>query len=246
MENSPANQLPEVDSLPDGFVESSEQDKNNADYKDTLSELDISNESRHELASSSQDSSAMNEIRLAENRAETMEKNRKFPVALSEKDSIDTCGDSLDAARKGCVGDSVGGSIMHEMANSAAESSERVSSYHELPTVPSHIEGDCQISDRVTEGSSELQTTHLKQRSAPENTESRNRKLETAEGKRKSVKRNLKSEKEFLEFTLKYQQVIAERDAGKQAKFYHHVKSFHIRLLKMICLWLSKIRHRKT
>ena len=32
--------------------------------------------------------------------------------------------------------------------------------------------------------------------------------------KRKNTKRTFKSEKEFLEFTLKYQQVIAERDAG--------------------------------
>lgn len=38
---------------------------------------------------------------------------------------------------------------------------------------------------------------------------------ETTETKRKSVKRSFKSEKEFLEFTLKYQQVLAERDSGK-------------------------------
>lgn len=36
---------------------------------------------------------------------------------------------------------------------------------------------------------------------------------ETGE-KRKSTKRNLKSEKELLEFSLKYQQVLAERDSG--------------------------------
>lgn len=38
---------------------------------------------------------------------------------------------------------------------------------------------------------------------------------ETTETKRKNAKRIFKSEKEFLEFTLKYQQVIAERDAGE-------------------------------
>ena len=38
---------------------------------------------------------------------------------------------------------------------------------------------------------------------------------ETVEVKRKVVKRSVKSEKELLEFTLKYQKVIAERDAGK-------------------------------
>lgn len=38
---------------------------------------------------------------------------------------------------------------------------------------------------------------------------------ENTETRRKSSKRTFKSEKEFLEFTLKYQQVLAERDAGK-------------------------------
>lgn len=38
---------------------------------------------------------------------------------------------------------------------------------------------------------------------------------ESTEVKRKNPKRTFKSEKEFLEFTLKYQQVTAERDAGK-------------------------------
>lgn len=37
---------------------------------------------------------------------------------------------------------------------------------------------------------------------------------EASEGKRKNAKRTSKSEKEFLEFTLKYQQVLAERDYG--------------------------------
>ncbi|THG08413.1 hypothetical protein TEA_015071 [Camellia sinensis var. sinensis] len=38
--------------------------------------------------------------------------------------------------------------------------------------------------------------------------------LETSEVKRKNTKRTFKSEKEFLEFTLKYQQVLSERDAA--------------------------------
>ncbi|CAL5343426.1 unnamed protein product [Camellia sinensis] len=39
-------------------------------------------------------------------------------------------------------------------------------------------------------------------------------KKETSEVKRKNTKRTFKSEKEFLEFTLKYQQVLSERDAA--------------------------------
>ncbi|KAL3523449.1 hypothetical protein ACH5RR_016283 [Cinchona calisaya] len=41
-----------------------------------------------------------------------------------------------------------------------------------------------------------------------------NKKVEASEGKRKNAKRAFKSEKEFLEFTLKYQQVLAERDSA--------------------------------
>uniref|UniRef100_A0A0V0I8T7 Putative beta-taxilin-like n=1 Tax=Solanum chacoense TaxID=4108 RepID=A0A0V0I8T7_SOLCH len=41
-----------------------------------------------------------------------------------------------------------------------------------------------------------------------------NKKVEASETKRKTVKRTFKSEKEFLEFTLKYQQVLAERDSA--------------------------------
>ena len=41
---------------------------------------------------------------------------------------------------------------------------------------------------------------------------------ETLEGKRKTSKRTLKTEQEFLEFTFKYKQVLAERDAGNYGK----------------------------
>ncbi|PIN11983.1 hypothetical protein CDL12_15402 [Handroanthus impetiginosus] len=43
---------------------------------------------------------------------------------------------------------------------------------------------------------------------------SESNKKEASEVKRKNVKRTFKSEKEFLEFTLKYQQVISERDSA--------------------------------
>ena len=41
---------------------------------------------------------------------------------------------------------------------------------------------------------------------------------EMVEGKRKNSKRTFKTEQEFLEFTLKYQKVLAERDAGNNEK----------------------------
>ncbi|MCD7462550.1 hypothetical protein HAX54_048752 [Datura stramonium] len=52
----------------------------------------------------------------------------------------------------------------------------------------------------------------VKETSLPESVE--NKKVEASETKRKTVKRTFKSEKEFLEFTLKYQQVLAERDSA--------------------------------
>ncbi|XP_047257774.1 beta-taxilin isoform X4 [Capsicum annuum] len=51
----------------------------------------------------------------------------------------------------------------------------------------------------------------IKETSLPESVEN---KKEAPETKRKTIKRTFKSEKEFLEFTLKYQQVLAERDSA--------------------------------
>jgi len=41
---------------------------------------------------------------------------------------------------------------------------------------------------------------------------------DTAEVKRKISKRTFKTEQEFLEFTFKYKQVLAEKDAGNIEK----------------------------
>ncbi|GER28834.1 taxilin [Striga asiatica] len=61
-------------------------------------------------------------------------------------------------------------------------------------------------------GRTELQKAVLEEISAAGTAE--NNKKDSSEVKRKNVKRTFKSEKEFLEFTLKYQQVIAERDSA--------------------------------
>jgi chromosome segregation ATPase len=67
----------------------------------------------------------------------------------------------------------------------------------------------------ATEGGSEASATNMKDTSSSESLDTlKNRKLETTEAKRKNVKRAFKSDKEFLEFTLKYQQVLAERDGA--------------------------------
>ncbi|KAK6933323.1 Taxilin family [Dillenia turbinata] len=68
---------------------------------------------------------------------------------------------------------------------------------------------------KLNEGCSDTQVTSIKEMPSSESNEVfKNKKLETSEVKRKNTKRTFKSEKEFIEFTLKYQQVLAERDAA--------------------------------
>ncbi|XAR52389.1 hypothetical protein NMG60_11020442 [Bertholletia excelsa] len=73
--------------------------------------------------------------------------------------------------------------------------------------------GKMQDQGKATGGGLEAPTTHTKETSSTESAEG-NRKEEASEVKRKNAKHTFKSEKEFLEFTLKYQQVLAERDAA--------------------------------
>ncbi|PON58548.1 Taxilin family [Parasponia andersonii] len=169
MENPDANQLPEVDSLPDGFVESSpdplapqtptlEQEKPLGSCKEgNTPEVNCSNESIEE--------SSANEFQKSQGRTEKTQKLRTFPVVLSETDNFDA---SVEMPRKDCMEHTE--STIFAM-NSAESSSE--------------------ASVGVSESSGE-----------------------TSETKRKNVKRTFKSEQEFLEFTLKYQQVLAERDSA--------------------------------
>lgn len=65
--------------------------------------------------------------------------------------------------------------------------------------------------DSVVEGGADTQADHLKTISLSESIE--NNKKDISEAKRKNPKRTFKSE-EFLEFTLKYQQVLSERDSA--------------------------------
>ncbi|CAK7325499.1 unnamed protein product [Dovyalis caffra] len=67
----------------------------------------------------------------------------------------------------------------------------------------------------ATQGGLDSQATDAKEISSSESTElQKGRKVEATETKRKNAKRTFKSEKEFLEFTLKYQQVLTERDSA--------------------------------
>ncbi|KAF6150465.1 hypothetical protein GIB67_030266 [Kingdonia uniflora] len=166
--SSSADQLPEADSLPDGFVESSpessttttfDRESNNDEetegYKDEIIEPDPSHDTVLDLPSSSLEDPSVFSV--------LTDKLGTFSVALSENDG----------------------------SNSAAEAVTAI------------------------EGPMELQTTSLNVGSVPESAEPlKNRKIESTEVKRKTAKRGFKTEQEFLEFTLKYQQVVAERDGA--------------------------------
>ncbi|KAH9768184.1 alpha-taxilin-like protein [Citrus sinensis] len=198
MESQTANQLPEANTLPDGFVDSSaedlalltpnvEQEKPHGDYKEGFAGLGDSSESRHEFASK--------EFQTSEGRTEKTQKLRTFPVPLSEMDNSDASVDLAEVPSKGSV----------EQRESAVIN----------PNSAAVSEASAGASGCSTEERSEAQGIIKKDVSVSESDDTlKNRKPENTETRRKSSKRTFKSEKEFLEFTLKYQQVLAERDAA--------------------------------
>ncbi|RWR85898.1 Taxilin family [Cinnamomum micranthum f. kanehirae] len=220
MEQSPANQLPEADSLPDGFVESStepsipisetekqQQQQHSSDYKDTFIDVGRSQTQIDESIPDSIPSPNRNrvhekvfkedETRSPDSRADKAEKPRTFPVPLSEKGSFDS---DLGLVR---VEDE---EKRQGVAPIAIESGSNRSN---------GVEERLVNSEQSAEGCTESHDTAIKEKSASESTEClKNKKLESSEVKQRPVRRSLKSEKELLELTLKYQQVIAERDAA--------------------------------
>ncbi|XP_048231861.1 beta-taxilin isoform X2 [Ricinus communis] len=182
MDNVDANQLPEVDSLPDGFVDGSieslapptppfEQEKPlSVRNKDSISEIVHPTGGLPEFSANESQTS--------------QESNEKVEGTATILDS----------------------------ANLVSNTSIEVSGCSELNE---QVSGNCQSSDRSVQGGSSTYATDVKEMSSSESLQSqKGRKLETPEAKRKNPKRSFKSEKEFLEFTLKYQQVLAERDAA--------------------------------
>ncbi|KAL8538605.1 hypothetical protein ACS0TY_000574 [Phlomoides rotata] len=150
--NPESNQLPEADSLPDGFVESSSVEPVEeavTDYKEEKL-LDPDSSPQVVIGDGSSNSS-----KLVEN-----------------------------------VGDQSKSTAVSNAEAASCEGSAQQKS----------VEG----AEQQTVASEEIPVTGSVE----------NNKKEAPEVKRKSVKRTFKSEKEFLEFTLKYQQVIVERDSA--------------------------------
>ncbi|XP_057425454.1 uncharacterized protein LOC130718844 isoform X2 [Lotus japonicus] len=186
MQNLDANQLPEVDALPDGFVESAsepvapatptlEQEKLPSGYKeDGSSDRSHSNELSNDLGT--------NEF----------QDNNEFSVGVP-------CNSSMQQTEGAQNASPLAASVSESPLSGCCE--EKVQ------------QGECETSD-ISKQPLETKALPTKDACATGAVgSSNNKKPETGE-KRKSTKRNLKSEKELLEFSLKYQQVLAERDSA--------------------------------
>lgn len=151
MENPEANQLPEVDSLPDGFVESPpeplapptptfEQEKPLDNREDDIaSDIDSSKEPVEELAA--------DEFQTSQGRAEKTQKLRTFPVPLSETDSSDVSVESVQVPKRASTEQTEEGGtlVMPHSADSVSETSVGVP---ECSEVKEQVEARCQSSER--------------------------------------------------------------------------------------------------
>ncbi|XP_057516812.1 uncharacterized protein LOC130798010 isoform X2 [Amaranthus tricolor] len=183
MDNPVANQLPDVDALPDGFVESPPESV--APVTPSI-EIDIK-KNKALTPDSSNDSSY-------EGKAEKVPKVRTFPVPLSDKDDV------IDNGHM---------ELREDTSATKSESSTSAAGGPDSKTTITNEKdkGQNNTAPQSSRGSDSINTNEAQSENI------KNRK-ETLEGKRKTSKRTLKTEQEFLEFTFKYKQVLAERDAA--------------------------------
>ncbi|VVB15567.1 unnamed protein product [Arabis nemorensis] len=161
MESPHSNLLPEVDSLPDGFVDGAAEPP----LISPVAEEENCIKSNHQTDDVS---------------IEKAEKPRTFPVPLCEE----TDG--------------------HDVDDLIQVSSKLSLEQKEAPLV-------CQP---LSEGSTQNPTLSKETASTQSLDSLKPKKQEAVETKRKGSKNMFKSEKEFLEFMLKYQQVLSERDSA--------------------------------
>lgn len=148
-QNPDANQLPEVDSLPDGFVDSSseplassapnfEQEKALGDGKeDHVSEIDCPSDHVHGVSA--------NEFDKSHNETEKTPELKKFPVSFSEKYSFGGSEGLVEMPIKGHMDQAEGMFITPVSGDSVLEASVRVS---ECCEVKERAEAKCQHSER--------------------------------------------------------------------------------------------------
>ncbi|PKI43257.1 hypothetical protein CRG98_036343, partial [Punica granatum] len=198
MENPAATGLPEVDALPDGFVESTPEPLGPLTPAPEQENNRVSDTSKHgDLHESIQESEPV-EVEAGVRNVEKTQKPRNFPVPLSETENFDASLELLDENDGACKEQ-----LMPHLADSRSESS-----------VKSPGQSEKRFCIAASEGNSDTQAADVRELPlSGSNQASKVKKPEASETKRKNVKRSSKSEKDILEFTLKYQQVLAERDA---------------------------------
>lgn len=182
------NQLPEADSLPDGFVDSPTEPL--APQTPNLDKEKVRNDDyEDELESNDLDASA-------DGMGKT-QKPRTFPVPLSEADCFE---ESVKSVESGL---------------NVTESSGSVSEAGIGDFKSGEVKEESLGTERSNEGGLNASSTNVKESSLPESVDPlHNQKPEIVETKRKSAKRSVISEKEVFELSLRYQQVLAERDSA--------------------------------
>ncbi|OWM70168.1 hypothetical protein CDL15_Pgr026018 [Punica granatum] len=204
MENPAATGLPEVDALPDGFVESTPEPLGPLTPAPEQENNRVSDTSKHgDLHESIQESEPV-EVEAGVRNVEKTQKPRNFPVPLSETENFDASLELLDENDGACKEQ-----LMPHLADSRSESSVKSPGQSE---VKEQVLGKSQSSERRNSDTQAADVRELPLSGS--NQASKVKKPEASETKRKNVKRSSKSEKDILEFTLKYQQVLAERDAA--------------------------------
>ncbi|KAJ8451261.1 hypothetical protein Cgig2_014033 [Carnegiea gigantea] len=199
MESSAATQLPEVDSLPDGFVESLESKASVAPLDERGKSLDECKDSTSLKSDVLNDGASSDRSVLADGQ-----------VMLPEKHSCYGSGESANVPDKG---------YMERRDDNLAIGPESTS------TSTASLGSDLQartISEKKGNNTTaavinphpcwpRMSTECLRWAHGTKIWEGNE---DTAEVKRKSSKRTFKTEQEFLEFTFKYKQVLAEKDAA--------------------------------
>ncbi|KAI7753025.1 hypothetical protein M8C21_016780, partial [Ambrosia artemisiifolia] len=207
MENHAVNQLPEVDSLPDGFVDSSADPLTPSSTPDQEDEVTDCKEGK-QLGVDSRNDSVGDDFQSCEGDDGSAEQARALTVELSECGSCDAqklvetpvevCKDENDVGSPSLVSENVVGKSEQEMAPST-DGNKNAGETRQNSGKSNEQGVEVQAADAQGTLSSESSGTSRK---------------DTSETKRKSAKRTFKSEKEFLEFTLSYQKVLSERDAA--------------------------------
>lgn len=212
MENPGLNHPPEENSLPDGFVESSaetqtpltqifEQAKPLDCQHKTLPESDCSDGQKHEITEN---------VETEKCSSEKTQKLETLTAASSESEKFNNSESLEKMTDKGCTE-----LAETDILNVKETSNEASTDESGCSKIEGQAQDESQSSDKATGGGLDASPIHEKDISVTKVVQTmKNIKSESAEVKRKNPKRTFKSEKEFLEFTLKYQQVLAERDAA--------------------------------